>query len=111
MAAKSPHPFQIHILFIKLSPKQIQLQHLKVIYFSINLKMTTLIQFHKFLAAAPTLHAPPLMLSPIKLLDETLTACDGPLDYLMDQTDFLVVGIMGSQCAGKSYILSELAGR
>jgi protein SMG9 len=51
------------------------------------------------------------MLSPIKLLDETLTACDGPLDYLMDQTDFLVVGIIGSQCAGKSYILSELAGR
>ncbi|XP_059484042.1 nonsense-mediated mRNA decay factor SMG9-like [Neocloeon triangulifer] len=59
--------------------------------------------------APSQLQSPPLMLSPVKLLDECLQVCDGPLEYLMDQNDFLVVGVIGPQGCGKSFILSELA--
>ncbi|XP_065347997.1 nonsense-mediated mRNA decay factor SMG9-like isoform X1 [Cloeon dipterum] len=56
------------------------------------------------------LQAPPLMLAPVKILDECLQVCDSALEYLMDQNDYLVVGAIGPQGCGKSHILSELAG-
>ncbi|XP_020609690.1 protein SMG9-like [Orbicella faveolata] len=50
--------------------------------------------------------APQLM----KLLDENLQWNDTALEILLDQTDFLVVGIIGPQGAGKSTVLSVLGG-
>lgn len=44
----------------------------------------------------------------IKFMDENLQLCDNPVDYLYDQQDFLVVGIVGGQGVGKSTILSLL---
>lgn len=46
----------------------------------------------------------------VKLLDENLQWNDSALEILVDQTDFLVVGIVGPQGVGKSTILSTLAG-
>lgn len=34
--------------------------------------------------------------------------CENPLDYLLDQQDFLVVGCVGAQGVGKSTIMSLL---
>lgn len=50
------------------------------------------------------------MTTPVKLLDlETLSLVDNCLEYLSDQSDFLVVGIAGYQGVGKSTIISLLA--
>lgn len=46
----------------------------------------------------------------VKLLDENLQWNDTALEILLDQTDFLVVGIIGPQGVGKSTVLSILAG-
>lgn len=46
----------------------------------------------------------------MKLLDENLQWNDSALEILVDQTNFLVVGIVGPQGVGKSTILSMLAG-
>ncbi|XP_067011318.2 nonsense-mediated mRNA decay factor SMG9 [Anabrus simplex] len=52
---------------------------------------------------------PPEMKGPIKLLDESFQFVDGALEYLLEQSDFLVVGILGLQGAGKSTVLNLVA--
>ena len=47
----------------------------------------------------------------VKLVDENMQICDAALEYLVEQNDFVVVGVIGEQCSGKSYIMSALAGR
>ncbi|XP_058799585.1 nonsense-mediated mRNA decay factor SMG9 [Phymastichus coffea] len=51
---------------------------------------------------------PPEMTGCIKFMDENMQLCDNPLEYLLDQQDFLVVGCIGTQGAGKSTIMSLL---
>ncbi|XP_078378870.1 nonsense-mediated mRNA decay factor SMG9-like isoform X2 [Oculina patagonica] len=46
----------------------------------------------------------------VKLLDENLQWNDSALEILLDQTDFLVVGVIGPQGVGKSTVLSVLGG-
>jgi len=46
---------------------------------------------------------------PMKLLDESQSFCDGIADYLGDNQDFLVIGVLGLQNTGKSTILNILA--
>ncbi|EEB13222.1 conserved hypothetical protein [Pediculus humanus corporis] len=54
--------------------------------------------------------AVPEMTAPVKLLDlENSALVDACLEYLSDQNDFLVVGVVGYQGVGKSTILSLLA--
>lgn len=48
------------------------------------------------------------MTSSMKFMDENMQLCENLLEYLSDQQDFLVVGILGSQGVGKSTILSLL---
>ncbi|CAH0392813.1 unnamed protein product [Bemisia tabaci] len=51
----------------------------------------------------------PEMKQSIKLIDENCQFCgDGLLEYLSEQTDFLVIGCIGPQSAGKSTIMSHL---
>ena len=45
----------------------------------------------------------------VKLVDENMQLCEGPLEFLYDQQDFLVVGCLGTQGVGKSIIMSLLA--
>ncbi|XP_034934513.1 protein SMG9 [Chelonus insularis] len=44
----------------------------------------------------------------IKFMDENFQLCENVLDYLVDQQDFLVIGVLGTQGVGKSTILSLL---
>lgn len=48
------------------------------------------------------------MTKSIKLIDENLLCTESLQDYLQDNTEFLVVGIVGSQSVGKSTILNLL---
>ncbi|XP_077525461.1 nonsense-mediated mRNA decay factor SMG9 isoform X1 [Amblyomma americanum] len=57
------------------------------------------------------LAAPPDMAAPVKFVDDSLQWCDNALEYLLDQPDFYVVGIIGMQGAGKSTVMSILAGQ
>lgn len=43
-----------------------------------------------------------MMKTSMHLVDEALQWCDGVLEMLVEQTDFLVVGVLGLQGAGKS---------
>lgn len=52
----------------------------------------------------------PVQTSSVKLLDDNLQWQDGLLEFLVDQPDFLVVGILGKRGVGKSTIMSQLAG-
>ncbi|XP_041373316.1 protein SMG9-like isoform X2 [Gigantopelta aegis] len=56
------------------------------------------------------LAAPHEMKRIVNLIDDTFRWCDTGIDVLLDQTDFLVVGVVGPQGSGKSTILSLLAG-
>ncbi|XP_006814606.1 nonsense-mediated mRNA decay factor SMG9-like [Saccoglossus kowalevskii] len=58
----------------------------------------------------PRLVLPPEMRHSMKLVDDSLQWCDNGMEMLMDQTDFLVVGVMGLQGVGKSTLMSMLAG-
>ncbi|KAM8793716.1 nonsense-mediated mRNA decay factor SMG9, partial [Eudromia elegans] len=54
--------------------------------------------------------APPERLrGSIKLVDEQMNWCDSALEFLLDQTDVLVVGVLGLQGTGKSTLMSLLA--
>lgn len=52
----------------------------------------------------------PEMKGSVKLIDEALQWCDQTFEFLQDQCEFLVVGIVGLQSTGKSTIMSLLAG-
>ncbi|XP_067666070.1 nonsense-mediated mRNA decay factor SMG9-like [Haliotis asinina] len=53
---------------------------------------------------------PPEMKHCVKVVDDSFRWCDAGIEMLLDQTDFLVVGVLGPQGSGKSTILSLLAG-
>ncbi|XP_071656613.1 nonsense-mediated mRNA decay factor SMG9 isoform X2 [Patagioenas fasciata] len=61
-------------------------------------------------AAQSRLAAPEKMKTSIKLVDEQMNWCDCALQFLLEQTDVLVVGALGLQGTGKSTVLSLLAG-
>jgi protein SMG9 len=46
----------------------------------------------------------------VKIIDENFRWLDTGIDWLVDQTDYLVIGVLGPQGAGKSTVLSLLAG-
>jgi hypothetical protein len=50
------------------------------------------------------------MSTPVKLLDENLQWQEGLGDYLNDQTDYVVIGVLGKKGVGKSTIMSLLGG-
>ncbi len=50
------------------------------------------------------------MVSSVKLLDENLQWQDTLLEFMCDQPDFLVVGVLGKKGVGKSTLMSLLAG-
>uniref|UniRef100_A0A8B9JSB8 Nonsense-mediated mRNA decay factor SMG9 n=1 Tax=Astyanax mexicanus TaxID=7994 RepID=A0A8B9JSB8_ASTMX len=52
---------------------------------------------------------PEKMKHSIKLVDEQMNWCDSAMEYLRDQTDMLVVGVIGLQGTGKSTIMSFLS--
>jgi ABC-type thiamine transport system ATPase subunit len=62
------------------------------------------------LADVNPLAPPPEMKSSVKLVDEAFQFCDGALEFLLDQNDFMVVGCLGLQGVGKSTFMSLLAG-
>ncbi|XP_075046841.1 nonsense-mediated mRNA decay factor SMG9 isoform X1 [Mixophyes fleayi] len=45
----------------------------------------------------------------IKLVDEYMNWCDSAIEFLLDQTDVLVVGVLGLQGTGKSTMMSLLS--
>ncbi|KAG9470286.1 hypothetical protein GDO78_018240 [Eleutherodactylus coqui] len=52
---------------------------------------------------------PQKMKHSIKLVDEYMNWCDSAIEFLLDQTDVLVVGIIGFQGTGKSTMMSLLS--
>ncbi|XP_070551318.1 nonsense-mediated mRNA decay factor SMG9-like [Ptychodera flava] len=58
----------------------------------------------------PRLSTPPEMTQSMKLVDDSLQWCDNGMEMLLDQTDFLVVGVIGLQGTGKSTVMSLIAG-
>lgn len=50
------------------------------------------------------------MLTSVKLLDETLQFSDSLNHYLTEQSDFLVIGVLGKKGVGKSTLMSLLSG-
>uniref|UniRef100_A0A8C3RB47 Nonsense-mediated mRNA decay factor SMG9 n=1 Tax=Cyanoderma ruficeps TaxID=181631 RepID=A0A8C3RB47_9PASS len=60
--------------------------------------------------AQARLAAPEKMKTSIKLVDEQMNWCDSALEFLLEQTDVLVVGALGLQGTGKSTVMSLLAG-
>jgi hypothetical protein len=51
---------------------------------------------------------PVIMTNAVRLLDENLQWCDGLQEYLIDQNDFLVIGVLGKRGVGKSTLMSLL---
>ncbi|XP_067173018.1 nonsense-mediated mRNA decay factor SMG9-like [Apteryx mantelli] len=60
-------------------------------------------------AGQARLAAPEKMKTSIKLVDEQMNWCDSAIEFLLDQTDVLVVGVLGLQGTGKSTLMSLLA--
>ncbi|XP_015416389.1 PREDICTED: protein SMG9 isoform X2 [Myotis davidii] len=52
---------------------------------------------------------PERMKHSIKLVDDQMNWCDSAIEYLLDQTDVLVVGVLGLQGTGKSMVMSLLS--
>uniref|UniRef100_A0A8C1NXS5 Nonsense-mediated mRNA decay factor SMG9 n=1 Tax=Cyprinus carpio TaxID=7962 RepID=A0A8C1NXS5_CYPCA len=52
---------------------------------------------------------PEKMKHSIKMVDDQMNWCDSAMEYLRDQTDMLVVGVIGLQGTGKSTIMSLLS--
>ncbi|XP_029432440.1 protein SMG9 isoform X1 [Rhinatrema bivittatum] len=52
---------------------------------------------------------PEKMKHSIKLVDDQMNWCDSAIEFLLDQTDVLVVGILGLQGTGKSTMMSLLS--
>ncbi|ESN99168.1 hypothetical protein HELRODRAFT_189016 [Helobdella robusta] len=52
----------------------------------------------------------PLMNSSVKLIDESFKWVATKTDMLLDQYNYLVVGVLGTQNSGKSTFMSQLAG-
>ncbi|XP_075696487.1 nonsense-mediated mRNA decay factor SMG9 isoform X1 [Rhinoderma darwinii] len=52
---------------------------------------------------------PQKMKHSIKLVDEYMNWCDSAIEFLLDQTDVLVVGVLGFQGTGKSTMMSLLS--
>lgn len=52
---------------------------------------------------------PPIMQNTTKILDENLQWSDTLQEYLIEQTDFLVIGVLGKKGVGKSTLMSLLA--
>ncbi|KAM8927337.1 nonsense-mediated mRNA decay factor SMG9 isoform 1-T1 [Pelodytes ibericus] len=52
---------------------------------------------------------PPKMKHCIKLVDEYMNWCDSAIEFLLDLTDVLVVGVLGLQGTGKSTLMSLLS--
>ncbi|NP_001090489.1 protein SMG9 [Xenopus laevis] len=52
---------------------------------------------------------PQKMKHSIKLVDEYMNWCDSAIEFLLDQTDVLVVGVLGLQGTGKSTLMSLLS--
>ncbi|XP_054272930.1 nonsense-mediated mRNA decay factor SMG9-like [Macrosteles quadrilineatus] len=52
---------------------------------------------------------PPEMTSSVKLINDQFQMLDSCLEFLTDQTDFIVIGCVGPQGAGKSTLMSHLA--
>lgn len=57
---------------------------------------------------AASLNPERTMKGPLRLLDDSLSLCDDLGPYLLDQSNFLVVAIMGLQGVGKSSLASLL---
>jgi len=57
-------------------------------------------------SATRMINISPEMTTCIKFMDENMQLCEGPLDHLHDQQNFLVVGCIGAQGVGKSTIMS-----
>ncbi|KAF4522021.1 hypothetical protein B566_EDAN010898 [Ephemera danica] len=57
------------------------------------------------------LQLPPSMLNCVKLIDDNMQICEAAMEHLVDQNDFLVIGVVGAHGVGKSYIMSALADR
>ncbi|XP_059813398.1 nonsense-mediated mRNA decay factor SMG9 [Hypanus sabinus] len=55
------------------------------------------------------LHPPERMKHSVKLVDDQMNWCDSAMEYLLDQTDVLVVGVIGLQGTGKSTVMSLLS--
>lgn len=53
---------------------------------------------------------PLTMTQPVRLIDEYMHWCENAVEHLTDQSDYLVVGFVGPQCVGKSFLASLLAG-
>uniref|UniRef100_K7FMC6 SMG9 nonsense mediated mRNA decay factor n=1 Tax=Pelodiscus sinensis TaxID=13735 RepID=K7FMC6_PELSI len=53
--------------------------------------------------------APEKMKHSIKLVDDQMNWCDSAIEYLLDQTVLLVVGVLGLQGTGKSMVMSLLS--
>ncbi|XP_067457989.1 nonsense-mediated mRNA decay factor SMG9 isoform X2 [Thunnus thynnus] len=52
---------------------------------------------------------PEKMKHSIKLVDDQMNWCDSAMEFLRDQTDMLVVGVIGLQGTGKSTVMSLLS--
>ncbi|XP_078511624.1 nonsense-mediated mRNA decay factor SMG9 isoform X1 [Lissotriton helveticus] len=52
---------------------------------------------------------PERMKHSIKLVDDQMNWCDSAIEFLLDQTDVLVVGVLGLQGTGKSTMMSLLS--